>query len=76
MTHQRFDLVISDIARGEDPAAGLGTPRALTNQGTRVPVIFYVGQALRPIPQDAFGITDRPDELVHLVLDALARCRG
>jgi hypothetical protein len=28
------------------------------------------------VPSGAFGITDRPDELLNLTLDALARIRG
>lgn len=72
----RFDLVISDIVRGNDASAGLHMTRELAASGLNAPVIFYVGQAKKPVPADAFGITDRPDELLHLVLDALARRRG
>lgn len=71
-----FDLVISDIKRGDDAVAGLRIPGALAARGVGVPVIFYVGQAQKPPPCDAFGISDRPDELLHLVLDCLARRRG
>jgi CheY-like chemotaxis protein len=71
-----FDLVISDIARGNDAEVGLRMPGELAARGLRVPVIFYVSQAQKPAPPDAFGMTDRPDELLHLVLDALARQRG
>ena len=39
------------------------------------PVIFYIGifDPKLGIPGGAFGITNRPDELLHLVLDALER---
>ena len=39
------------------------------------PVIFYVGvfEPERGVPGQAFGITNRPDELLHLTLDALER---
>lgn len=71
-----FDVVISDIARGDDTEAGLRMPGELVTRGVSIPVIFYVGQAKKPPPPDAFGIADRPDELLHLVLDGLARRRG
>lgn len=71
----RYDLVISDLGRA-DPrdnpvqfADWFATTRAAS------PLIFYTGSPVRPTPASAFGVTDRPDELVHLVLDALARVR-
>jgi hypothetical protein len=38
-------------------------------------VIFYVGEfdPGRGLPPFAFGLTNRPDELLHLILDVLAR---
>jgi hypothetical protein len=38
-------------------------------------VIFYVGEPdpKKGTPVYAFGLTNRPDELVHLVLDILER---
>ena len=40
-------------------------------------VVFYVGRVDRAagVPAGSFGITNRPDELLHLVMDALERCR-
>lgn len=71
-----FDLAISDIVRGGDAEAGLRMLDELKARGMAVPVIFYVGRAQKPAPPAAFGIADRPDELLHLVLDGLARQRG
>ena len=76
VARSRFDLVISDIARGSEPDAGLKMAAGLVRRGIDVPMIFYVGEAKKPVPAVAFGITDRPDELIHLVVDALARQRG
>jgi hypothetical protein len=50
----------------------------LREAGFHQPVIFYVG---RPepgagVPADAFGLTNRPDQLLQLVIDALSRVRG
>lgn len=71
-----YDLVISDIARDDkDDPNGLQFLSELRNTGDDTPVIFYVG-VMAPgegVPEHAFGITRRPDELLHLTLDALER---
>jgi hypothetical protein len=44
----------------------------------QAPVIFYVAE-LRPelrVPRGAFGITNDPEGLVHLVFDGLERGRA
>jgi CheY-like chemotaxis protein len=71
-----YDLVISDIARPDEGKAGLTLADALVVLPSAPAVILYVGQAKKPVPASAFAVTDRPDELVHFVLDALARRRG
>ena len=40
-----------------------------------MPLIFYVSvrDEEKPLPVGAFGLTNRPDVLVHLVIDALER---
>ncbi len=73
-----YDLVISDMARGSEKAAGLDMLRRYHSAGDSAPVIFYVG-VINPtlgVPAGAFGITNRPDELLHLILDAMARKRS
>ncbi len=69
------DLVISDIRRGDDGAAGTGMLSVFASKGIEANVIFYVGQVdpERPVPAGAFGLTERPDRLLHYALDALAR---
>lgn len=74
------DLILSDIARGKD-AEGRDIPGGTEfiaeyrKTPAPLPVIFYVSvlDAERPLPLGAFGLTNRPDELLHLVLDALER---
>jgi hypothetical protein len=46
--------------------------------GHREPVVFCILNLDpgRGTPGDAVGITNRPDELIHLVLDGLERVRG
>ena len=71
----QYDIVISDMARDEKAAAGLEFLGQFREMNKATPVIFYIG-VLDPekgTPAQAFGITNRPDELVHLILDALER---
>lgn len=76
LDRQNFDLVISDIKRGEEPEAGITFANDLSQRPNAPPLIFYVGN-VQPTPvQHAFGITARPDVLLHLVLDVLARERS
>lgn len=78
---QPFHMIISDIDRAfptPNPNAGLEILPPLVQAGRREPVVFYVGR-LNPdagVPPGAFGITNRPDELLDLTLDALVRVRG
>lgn len=49
----------------------------LRKAGFHQPVIYYIG---RPdpgagVPPGAFGVTNRPDQLLQLVIDALSRVR-
>jgi CheY-like chemotaxis protein len=79
--HQPFDIILSDISRSlptSDPTAGLTMLPRLRNADFRQPVIYYIG---RPnpdagVPAGAFGVTNRPDQLLQLVIDALSRVRG
>jgi hypothetical protein len=70
-----YDLVISDIERESEGSAGM----AMVNEVQRAPfppiLIYYVGRE-RPLPEGAFGLTTRPDELFHLIVDALSRRKG
>lgn len=78
---QPFHLILSDMSRDipqEDPEAGLKMIPLIRKAKQFQPIILYVGR-LRPdaaLPPGVFGITNRPDQLLHLVLDALARVRG
>ncbi|MGH6916715.1 MAG: hypothetical protein ACREJ0_03325 [Geminicoccaceae bacterium] len=79
----QFDLLISDMARDGDPQAGMklvaGYAGLVEKQGRtpddRLPLIFYLGRydPKDGTPAGAFGITNRPDQLLHLVIDALAQ---
>lgn len=75
MSHSRYDLLISDIDRAGVPDEGLRFLRQMHECNSRPRTIFYVGRVEqeRGVPAHAFGIADRPDELLHLVMDALER---
>jgi CheY-like chemotaxis protein len=73
-----FDVVISDMRRNADEAAGVALLQTMRASRIMTPVIFSVGryQPQRGVPGGAFGITNKVDELLNLVLDALERTRG
>lgn len=69
------DIVLSDLKRGDDPTAGLSMLDGLRRSHPNLPVIFYVGEVdpARGVPPFAFGLTNLPSELLHLILDVLER---
>jgi CheY-like chemotaxis protein len=73
-----YDVIISDMKRQGIATEGLRLLNSLTNQGARPHTIFYVGQLDKEqgTPQGAFGITNRPDDLLHFVMDVLERERA
>jgi CheY-like chemotaxis protein len=66
-----YDLIISDWKRPEGDNAGPDLVKALHSEGIHTPVVFYVGYIDGRSRGDAIGLTNRPDELLHVVLDAL-----
>ncbi|MGE3361307.1 MAG: response regulator [Acidimicrobiia bacterium] len=66
------DVVISDMERAGHDRAGL---QLLAELPDGVPVLFYVRQLQADTPPGSNGITNRPDELLHLALDILERRR-
>lgn len=74
-----YDLVISDIGRDVEVRNGIDYLDSLRSRGVDVPFVFYVGQVdpgKHGIPGGAFGLTDRPNELLNLSMDVLERQRG
>ncbi|MEM1000331.1 MAG: patatin-like phospholipase family protein [Bacteroidota bacterium] len=72
---RRFQLMISDILRNASPSEGVDFLLLLQQKRLDIPTIFYINNfnPARGIPMGAFGITDSPAELIHLVIDAAAR---
>ena len=73
-----YDLIISNMNREDHKNEGARFLAQVRTAGRREPVVFYVMNLdpSRGTPGDAVGITNQPDELVHLVLDGLERVRG
>jgi CheY-like chemotaxis protein len=66
-----YDLIISDWERDEGVNAGPDLVAALRGEGVSTPVVFYVLLVEGRSQGEAVGLTNRPDELVHIVVDAL-----
>jgi len=75
LNNGNYDLIISDMVRDNNTAAGIEFLQHLRKENKIIPVIFYVGvfDFKGGVPPLAFGITNRPDELLHLTLDVLER---
>jgi CheY-like chemotaxis protein len=73
-----FDLVISDMARGDVSDDGLRLLMRMYEEKLYRPTIFSVGryERQRGTPPFSFGITDRIDELLNFVFDIVERTRG
>lgn len=73
-----YAVVISDMSRDGVDDEGLKFLARTRHAGLRVPVIFSLARfdPSRGTPPFAFGITNRIDELLNLVCDALERAKG
>jgi CheY-like chemotaxis protein len=73
-----YDAIISDRRRGMSPDEGVRFLERIRREESYPPTIFTVGQYQpeRGTPPYAFGITNRVDELLNLLFDALERARG
>jgi CheY-like chemotaxis protein len=71
------DLILSDVSRAGNKCEGIEVLPRLQRASPSTAVVFYVGRSdpSAGVPAGAFGITNRPDELLHLVMDALERHR-
>jgi CheY-like chemotaxis protein len=73
-----YDLVITDIGRGDDPDAGLKMLKQMRESNIKKFTVLFVRRLdeSRGTPPYAFAITDRADQLIHYILDILERQRG
>lgn len=72
-----YDLVVSDMLRDDNPKEGLTFLEEMRNCRFPQQVVFYVGHvdSKKGTLEGSFGITHRPDELLHLIMDVLERTR-
>ncbi|MCI0515817.1 response regulator [candidate division KSB1 bacterium] len=70
-----YQIILSDMLRDQEKTAGLEFLKRLREIDLQTPVIFYIGviDPERGTPAQSFGLTNRPDELLHLVIDAVER---
>ncbi|MBT9317087.1 DNA-binding transcriptional response regulator [Leptothoe spongobia] len=77
LSRKKIDAVISDIQRGSDQDAGLKFLNEMYQRNLYRWTILYTGTVERDrgTPAYAFGITDRPDHLLHYLIDIAERQR-
>ncbi len=75
LLNNAYDFIISDMKRGDDTQAGVTFLKKLVEKRRWIPTIFYITNfhASKGVPPYAFGITNRPNELLHLVMDLIER---
>jgi CheY-like chemotaxis protein len=74
LKQESFDLVISDIHR--DNEDGIDGAKQIRDAVPLLPIVFYIQNLTSShIPEPASGITNEPNELIHLVLDRMERSR-
>ena len=78
LASKKFDVVISDMERFGVQDEGIRFLKRQRRRPGAPPVIFTVGayRADLGTPTYAFGITNRIDECLNLLFDALERARG
>lgn len=80
LARRSYDLIISDMGRPPDARAGYTLLDRLRKAGDRTPFIIYTSSRA---PEDvresrehgALGYTNRPQELIEMVTDALTAYR-
>lgn len=73
---EKIDLVISTIRREKSQTEGLDFLKRLVNNGIKkIPFVFYINvvEKEKGVPGYAFGITNKPNELLHLIADIIDR---
>ncbi|GAA4560776.1 response regulator [Pseudonocardia xishanensis] len=73
-----FDVIVSDMSRADDPAAGYDLLERLRGAGVRTPFVVYSSSAdpahdAEAISRGAMGSTNDPAELLDLIVEALRR---
>ncbi|MFD0449508.1 CHAT domain-containing protein [Rhodococcus aetherivorans] len=77
---QQFDAIISDMGRPPDPRAGYTLLEALRDSGDQTPYFIYAGSrdpehVREALTRGAQGTTNRPDELLEMMLQTVSSPR-
>ena len=73
---ESFDVVISDIQRDREAVDGIEGAMEIHRTMPTLPLVFYIQNlTASQVPEPASGITNEPNELLHLVMDRLERTR-
>lgn len=72
-----FDLLITDVGRGDDKQAGIRMVDELVHQGLRLPIVIFTGQfdPRQGVHPAVFAYTTDVDDVVHYVIDIMERLR-
>ncbi len=78
LANSSYDAVVSDMARHGVADDGLRFLDTMRRKGLHRPTVLTVGryEPERGTPAYAFGITNRVDDLLHLLFDIFERVRG
>lgn len=78
LSSNAYEVIISDVQRDGVEDEGLRFRARMRAAGLRIPGIFTLARfdPARGTPPCAFGITNRVDEMLNVVCDALERVRG
>jgi Response regulator receiver domain len=77
LTRRSYDIVLSDMARGDDLQAGMGMLQEFRRRDVRLPVLIFAAQFDPRLGVDPmiFAYTNRLDEAIHYVIDIMERVR-
>jgi CheY-like chemotaxis protein len=77
LRRSEYDIVLSDIRRGDDFDAGLRMPQTFREHHITVPVVIFTGNfdSTRGVDPMIFAGTNRIDDLVNYVIDLMERAR-
>lgn len=68
-----YEVIVSDMVRGQDTLAGIKLIEGMKAEGIKKPVILFVAQLdpTKGTPPGAVAITDSPIELIHHIMNVI-----
>ncbi len=70
-----YHFIVSDMLRNGNPTEGFDFITKLVKQNIHMPAILYITKynTEKGVPPHVFGVTNKPSELLHLVMDIIER---